>query len=105
MRRRVVVVTGVMAFWVVGIEARLIHLQILRHADLAARAENQQNRIRELPTKRGDIVDRNGRVLATSVDAAPIDALPTEIVDPDGAAAALCRALADCTPKEQQTLA
>jgi cell division protein FtsI (penicillin-binding protein 3) len=105
MRRRIVVATGVMAFWAVGIEARLVHLQIVRHADLVARAENQQNRIRELPTKRGDIVDRNGRVLATSVDADTIDAVPAEIVDPDSAAATLCRALADCTPKEQQALA
>ena len=56
-----------------------------------------------MPAKRGDIVDRKGRVLATSVDADTI-IVPPKIADPDGAVVQLCGALADCTDKERQTL-
>ena len=49
-----------------------------------ARAERQQNRHDHAPAKRGDIVDRKGRVLATSVDADTIYAVPSEIGDADG---------------------
>ena len=104
LRQRLLVVAGALALWVVAIEARLVHLQIVKRAELVARAENQQNRMRELPAKRGDIVDRNGRVLATSVDADTIDAVPSEIADADAAVVSLCRALGDCTAKEHQAL-
>ena len=51
------------------------------HADLVARAERQQMRTIVAPAKRGDILDRHGRVLATSVDADSIYAVPSEIAD------------------------
>jgi len=105
LRRRIVVMAGVLALWVVGIEVRLVFLQIVKRAELVARAENQQNRMRELPAKRGDIVDRKGRVLATSLDTDTIYAVPSEIADATAAAGELCRALGDCTDKERQTLA
>jgi len=44
-------------------------------------------------------------VLAYSVDAETVYAVPTEIGEPGGAAAALCQALGDCTPAERETLA
>jgi cell division protein FtsI (penicillin-binding protein 3) len=105
LKGRIAVLAGVLALWVVGIEIRLVYLQVVKRADLVARAENQQNRMRELPAKRGDIVDRKGRVLATSVDADTIYAVPSDIADPGTAAAELCRALGDCTDREQKTLA
>ena len=53
-------------------------------ADLVARAERQQSGRSPAPAKRGDIVDRRGRVLATSVDADTIYAVPSEIDDAAG---------------------
>ncbi|HET9268540.1 MAG TPA: penicillin-binding transpeptidase domain-containing protein, partial [Vicinamibacterales bacterium] len=53
---------------------------------------------------RAEIVDRNGRVLATSVDADTIYAVPTEVGDPAAAARALCKALGDCDAKDRQAL-
>ena len=73
-----------LALWAAGIEARLVHLQVVRHGDLMARAERQQLGTSEAPAKRGDIVDRRGHVLATSVDADTIYAVPSDIDDPDG---------------------
>ena len=67
LKRRVVIVAVLLALWVTGIEAKLVYLQIFQRADLAARAERQQERTLPSPAKRGDIVDRRGRVLATSV--------------------------------------
>ena len=55
--------------------------------------------------KRGDILDRKGRVLATSVDADSVIAVPSAIDDPAGAAKAICDALGDCKPGERDALA
>ena len=56
------------------------------------------------PAKRGEIFDRNGRLLAYSVDADTIYAVPTEIADAAKTAAALCDALDDCTRKMRDEL-
>jgi cell division protein FtsI (penicillin-binding protein 3) len=103
-RRRVAVVAGVLAFWVAGIEARLVFLQVVQRPELLARAERQQERTQLAPAKRGDILDRRGRVLATSVDADTIYAVPTEIDDARAAAAKLCAALGDCDAKDRAAL-
>ena len=104
-KRRVVLVAGVLGFWVLGIEAKLVYLQIYQHADLVARAERQQERTQPSPAKRGDIVDRRGRVLATSVDADTIYAVPTEIDDAAEAARKICDALGDCDARDRQSIA
>ncbi|MBI3493597.1 MAG: PASTA domain-containing protein, partial [Acidobacteria bacterium] len=78
--------------------------QVGRHADLMARAERQQLRTQPLPPKRGDILDRHGRILATSVDADSIYAVPTELGDAKTVVEKLCGALADCTQKDRQAL-
>jgi cell division protein FtsI (penicillin-binding protein 3) len=105
LKRRLGTVAVLLAVWVAAIEARLVFLQVVSHNDLVMRAERQQNRTQEAPAKRGDILDRRGRVLATSVDADTIYAVPSEITDPGDAAARLCRAFGDCSKKEQQALA
>src|ERR671936_310649 len=86
LKSRLAWVATMLVVWVCGIEARLVHLQIFRRADLVARPERQQLRTQTVPPKRGDILDRRGHVLATSVDADSIYAVPTEIGDPSGAA-------------------
>ncbi len=104
MRRRIAAAAVMFGLWAVGIETRLVYLQIFRHADLVARAERQQMRTVTAPAKRGDLLDRRGHVLATSVDADTVYAVPSEISDPEGTAARLCAAFGDCTPKERQAL-
>jgi len=105
MKRRVAVVAWLLALWVTGIEAKLVYLQIFERADLAARAERQQERTPPSPARRGDILDRRGRVLATSVDADTIYAVPTEIDHAADAAKKICAALADCDAKDRQSIA
>jgi cell division protein FtsI (penicillin-binding protein 3) len=104
LKGRLVVVAVGLVLWTAAIEARLVYLQVLRNADLSARAERQQMRTVDAPAKRGEILDRRGRVLAYSVDADSIYAVPSEIEQARQAVAALCRALEDCTTKERETM-
>ncbi|HLG53985.1 MAG TPA: penicillin-binding protein [Vicinamibacterales bacterium] len=105
LKRRVGVAFCTLLVWAVAIEARLVYLQVFRHADLAARADRQQSRTIEAPAKRGEILDRHGRLLAYSVDAETIYAVPNELGDPERAATILCTALQDCDAADRQNLA
>lgn len=104
LKRRTTVAAVLLGLWAAGIEARLVKLQIFDRAELAARAARQQQRTIATPARRGDIVDRRGRVLATSADSDSIVAIPSEIDDEAAAVAALCKAFTDCTSRERQTL-
>ena len=101
--RRVLVGAAAVAVWAVAIEGRLIYLQVIQHDVLLARAENQQLRTVEVPAKRGEILDRRGRVLAYSVDADSIVAVPTEVDEPEWTAGMLCSELDQCTDRDRQT--
>ena len=61
---RLMVAAGILAAWALAIEGRLIVLQVLQHDQLIARAERQQMSTVPAPAKRGEIFDRNGRLLA-----------------------------------------
>jgi len=105
LKRRLTIAFCVLLAWSVGIEARLVYLQVFRYSDLTARAERQQSRARPVPAKRGEILDRNGRILARSVDADTVYADPSELGDPDQVAATLCRALRDCDAADRRGIA
>ena len=104
-RSRLLVCAALFAAWTVGIEARLLYLQVLQHGEMMARADRQQLKTITLPAKRGEIVDRAGRVLAYSVDADTIAADPSDIEDPDSIAQLVCDELDDCAPAQQQLMA
>ena len=75
-RLRVALLAAVLAAGRSGIEARSVYLQVIEHAEMLARADRQQLQDRWTAAKRGEILDRNGRVLAYSVDADTICADP-----------------------------
>jgi cell division protein FtsI (penicillin-binding protein 3) len=104
-RRRLGVAAIAFTLWSVGIEARLVYLQVMQHDELVARAERQQLRTIETPPKRGAILDRRGRVLAYSVEADSIYAVPTEVANADRAATELCRVLEDCSARDRDAMA
>ena len=72
------------AFALLG--ARLVYLQVLRHDELATQAE--VNRIAVVPVvpNRGQIVDRNGVVLATNYSAYTLEVSPRRFAGKDGEA-------------------
>lgn len=104
-RRRLFFAAALFVLWAAGIQARLVFLQVHKHAELEARADNQSARTIPISAKRGDILDRHGRVLAYSVDSDSVFAVPPDIENPSDAAAALCGALGDCSSKDQEGLA
>ena len=101
LRRRLLVTACVMALWGIAIEARLIQLQVYRHDVLVERARRQRSRTITTTPKRGEIVDREGRVLAYSVDAESIFADPSGVADPVKTARVLCEVV-DC-PEDLET--
>jgi cell division protein FtsI (penicillin-binding protein 3) len=105
LRSRVLAAAVLFSLWTAGIEARLVYLQVIDHADMTARADRQHMRTITAPAKRGEIVDRNGNVLAYSVDADSIFADPSEIEHPDRVAQLVCGALDDCTARDRQEMA
>lgn len=60
---------------------RLIILQIFEHEKLKGMAERQRTRIITLAADRGEILDRNGRILAISLDTYSIYVNPREFKD------------------------
>jgi len=104
-RARLMVGGAIFVLWAVGIQARLVYLQVHKHEALQARAENQSARTMDISAKRGDILDRYGRVLAYSVDADSVYGVPSEIENAADAASKLCAALTDCAPREMESIA
>jgi cell division protein FtsI (penicillin-binding protein 3) len=96
LQSRLMTVAAIFAVWTIGIEARLFYLQVVQHSDLKARADRQQLDTIDVPAKRGEIVDRHGRVLAYSVDADTVFANPHQVRDPVRTAALVCGAIDDC---------
>jgi len=103
-RSRLVVCAAAFGCWTAAIEARLVYLQVVQHAEMTARANRQQLREVTLAAKRGEIFDRNGGVLAYSVDGDTIWADPSQIEDPDAVAGQVCDALEDCGPEDRQAM-
>ncbi|HEY2290701.1 MAG TPA: penicillin-binding protein 2 [Thermoanaerobaculia bacterium] len=95
MRRRLAVVAGFGAVWVLLIAGRLYDLQVLRYEHYANKAERQQQRVVTLDPPRGTIYDAQGRELAVSIQVDSVYAVPPEVADPAATAAALARAVPD----------
>jgi len=62
---------------------RLFHLQILEGADLANRSQSNSVRTVRIEAPRGEITDREGRVLATSRPAFRVQVIPSDVRYPE----------------------
>lgn len=93
LRSRTLILAGVLACAFLGLAARLVVLQVVRHDDLLRVAEKQHSKTIALKPKRGSIVDRHGQPLAVSSSAESLYALPARIQDPDRLAGALAAIL------------
>ncbi len=104
-KRRIILVLAAVMLWAAAVEAKLVWLQVVKHDMYADKAQRQQQSTIKITGLRGDIVDRHGQILATSADATALFADPSEIAHPLGTATAICRALGDCTAKEEADIA
>jgi cell division protein FtsI (penicillin-binding protein 3) len=104
-RSRLLACAIALGVWTAGIEARLLYLQVVQYDEMKARADDQSLRWVKPPAKRGDILDRDGGLLAFSVDAHSVVADPSKVKDPQKAARLVCRALEQCTAQKEADIA
>src|SRR4029434_8348451 len=75
---RALFVAAFIGFWMLVVCARLVYLQFSQYETLASRArQQQQNEIETMP-QRGELLDRQERQLARSVQTVSL------LIDPDG---------------------
>lgn len=91
--RRFKVLFVVMGFIAIVILGFLFFYQVINQQSLAKGAEENRKNVIPLHAKRGTIYDRNGNVLAMSVDCKDIYCNPKEIKDPAGVAQVLADSL------------
>lgn len=99
-RRALFVAIGLVA-WMFAIGARLVQLQVNQHDDLAARARSQQLGAIETSAVRGQLLDRQGRELARSIETASFFADPREVTNTEETA----RRIASITGQDRAELA
>jgi cell division protein FtsI/penicillin-binding protein 2 len=58
--------------------SRLVYLQVVRHDDLAEQAESNRTAVLPVVPNRGQILDRNGIVLATNYSAYTLEITPSK---------------------------
>ena len=82
-KRRILVrvwVAGILALMLFGaLAGRLWYLQVVRYEGLAARADENRIAIVPIPPRRGEIVDRNGVVLARNYRDYTISVVPAHV--------------------------
>ncbi|TXT36915.1 MAG: penicillin-binding protein 2 [Comamonadaceae bacterium] len=78
-RLRVLVASLVVVLCFGLLAARLIYLQVVRHDDLLAQAENNRTAVLPIVPNRGLILDRNGIVLATNYSAYTLEITPSKV--------------------------
>jgi len=82
-KRRMLIRTLVAAVFVVlcflGLAGRLWYLQVVRYEGLAARADRNRIAVVPIPPRRGEILDRNGVVLARNFRDYTLSVLPANV--------------------------
>lgn len=90
---RIGIVAALFALIAVVFLGRLLYLQVIVADEYSRMAEESRTISFETTPRRGTIYDRNGNVLAISIDATTIYANPVEVTDPIGEAAKLASVL------------
>lgn len=100
-RLRVLVASLVVVVCFGLVAARLVYLQVTRHDDLLAQAENNRTAIVPIVPNRGLILDRNGVVLATNYSAYTLEVTPSKVANLEQTLDALAE-LVDITPRDRR---
>jgi len=100
-RVRVLVASIVMVVCFGLVAARLVYLQVTRHDDLMAQAENNRTAIVPIVPNRGLITDRNGVVLATNYSAYTLEVTPSKVDNLEQTIDALAQ-LIEITPRDRR---
>ena len=86
---RITIAFAAVAIVVLVLVGRLVYLQVIASDRLSAEADEARTTSIDITPRRGTIYDRNGNILATSIDASTVYANPREVTDAAGTAQAL----------------
>ena len=100
-RMRVLVASIVVVLCMGLLVARLVLLQVVRHEDLKAQAENNRTAVVPVVPNRGLILDRNGIVLATNYSAYTLEITPSKVPALEQTLDALAQVL-EITPRDRR---
>jgi penicillin-binding protein 2 len=100
-RARVLVASLVVLCAFSVLAARLVYLQVYRHDDLSEQAESNRTAIVPIVPNRGQILDRNGVVLATNYSAYTLEIMPSRVSSVDDTIAALEKVV-DIQPRDKK---
>jgi cell division protein FtsI/penicillin-binding protein 2 len=76
---RALLVAAVIGFWMLAVSARLVYLQVSQHESLVNRARQQQQNAIDTSPQRGNLLDRQQRELARSVQTVSLFVDPGEL--------------------------
>jgi penicillin-binding protein 2 len=79
--RRALTVGALMALFMLGLIARLILLQVVRHEYYSDLSQGNRVRTEPIPAARGLILDRNGEIVASNQPAYQLELVPEEVPD------------------------
>ncbi len=79
--RRALTVGALMALFMLGLIARLVLLQVVRHEYYSDLSQGNRVRTEPIPAARGLILDRNGEIVASNQPAYQLELVPEEVPD------------------------
>src|SRR5262245_1639881 len=100
-RMRLIAAAAFVLFAFGLLTARLVYLQVYRHAELSTQAENNRITVVPIVPNRGLIVDRNGIVLANNYSAYTLEITPSKVADLDAAIDQIAQVI-DVQPRDRK---
>ena len=94
-RKKTMVVFFCAVLLISALFGRLVYLMIFDAAHYQKLAKDLHERERKIKAARGEIIDRNGVVLATNRTVCTISVIHNQIKDPEQVIAALCQELGE----------
>lgn len=92
-RKKICIFCFLLIFCGFYLSGRLIYLMLVRHDYYTEKAIDLQQRERQIKAARGEIIDRNGIVLATNEAVCNISVIHNQIKDPEAVIRLLCSKL------------
>ena len=92
-KKKILIVFTCALFMILGLIGRLVYLMVFDAQYYQEKAESLHERERKIKAARGEIVDRNGTVLATNKTVCTISVIHSQIADPELVVEVLSREL------------
>jgi penicillin-binding protein 2 len=102
-RGRLLVATAAILLLFGALAARLVWLQVIKHEDLSAQAEDNRVSVVPIVPNRGLILDRNGVVLATNYSAYTLELVPSRVGNLERTVDDLAQVV-EITPRDRRRL-